>query len=143
MIRPATLADVNAIFEISLIEAAKYHKLLPDHKKIRRGIVQAISSAKHFAWVSTDDGRVNGALIALSSENLWAQRQNCIIALWRSVVAGDGRKMMKEFLKWVDARRIIRVAGIVPDNDGIDPLVWSLAERLGFRKCGGAYLLYN
>jgi len=143
MIRPATLADMDAIFEIAFIEASKYPKLLPDREKIRKGIRTAISSAKHFAWVSTDDGRVNGALLAVSSNNLWAQRQNCIIALWKAVVVGDGRKMVKEFLKWVDARRIIRVAGIVPDSDHIDPLVWKLAERLGFRKCGGAYLLYN
>ena len=143
MIRPATLADLNAIFEIALIEANRYPKLLPDRQKIRKGITAAISSAKHFVWVSEDDGRVNGALVAVSSNNLWAQRENCLVALWKARVVGDGRKMMKEFLKWVDARRIIRVAGIVPDNNEIDPLVWSLAERLGFRKHGGAYLLYN
>lgn len=143
MIRPATLADLNAINEIAHIEAAKYAKLLADPKKIRAGITTAISSAKHFCWVSEDDGRVNGALVALSSNNLWAQRDNCIVALWKACVVGDGRKMMREFLKWVDARRIIRVAGIVPDNNHVDPLVWSLVERLGFRKCGGAYLLYN
>lgn len=143
MIRPATLADLNAINEIALIEAAKYNRLLADRKKIRAGITAAISSAKHFCWVSEEDGRVNGALVALSSSNLWAQRDNCIVALWKACVVGDGRKMMKEFLKWVDTRRIIRVAGIVPDNNHVDPLVWSLAERLGFRKCGGAYLIYN
>jgi hypothetical protein len=143
MIRPATLSDLNAINEIALIEASKYDKLLADRDKIRAGITSAISSAKHFCWVSEDDGRVNGAIVALSSKNMWAQRDNCIVALWKSVVVGDGRKMMREFLKWVDARRIIRVAGIVPDNNHVDPLVWSLMERLGFRKYGGAYLLYN
>jgi len=143
MIRPATLADTNAIFEIALIEASKYPKLLPDREKIRKHITATISAAKHFAWVSTDDGRVNGAMLAVTSNNLWAQRQNCFVALWKSVVAGDGRKMMKEFLKWVDARRIIRVAGVVPDSDHFDPLAWKLLERLGFRKCGGAYLIYN
>jgi len=86
MIRPATLADVDAIFEIALIEAAKYDRLLPDRQKIRKGITMAISSAKHFCWVSEDNGRVNGALVALSSENLWAQRQNCIVALWKTHV---------------------------------------------------------
>lgn len=143
MIRPATLADLDAVYEIALIEANRYPKLMPDPQKIRRGIVNAISSAKHFCWVSEDNGRVNGALIAVSSRNLWAQRDNCLVALWKAHVVGDGRKMMKEFLKWIDTRRIIRVAGFVPDNNEIDPLVWSLAERLGFRKHGGAYLLYN
>jgi hypothetical protein len=143
MIRPATLSDLNAINEIALIEASKYDRLLADRKKIRAGITSAISSAKHFCWVSEEDGRVNGALVAVSSKNMWAQRDNCIVALWKACVVGDGRKMMKEFLKWIDARRIIRVAGVVPDSNHVDPLVWSLVERLGFRKCGGAYLLYN
>ena len=143
MIRPAVLADLNGIIEIAMCEAMHYEGLHPDREKIRAGITQAISSAKHFCWVSVNDGGVAGALVGLSSENLWAQRQNCIVALWASEIVGEGRKLMKEFLKWIEDRRIIRVAGIVPDSNHFDPRVWKLAERLGFRKCGGAYLLYN
>lgn len=143
MIRPATLADVNAIFDIAICETAMYPKLMPDKEKVRHGIIQAVSSAKHFCWVSERDGDVVGALIGLSSDNLWAQRQNCIVVLWASYVVGGGIRLMKEFLKWVDSRRIIRVAGIVPDTDEISSRALRLAELLGFRKCGGAYLLYN
>lgn len=143
MIRPATLSDLMAIHEIAICEAHSYSELLPDREKIHKGIMTAISSAKHFAWVSEDDEQVSGALIGLTCSNLWAQRDNCIVALWRSAIVGDGRQLMKEFLKWVDTRRIIRVAGLVPDSNHVDPRVWDLAERLGFRKHGGAYLLYN
>lgn len=144
MIRPATLSDIYAIEGIAASEALKYPELKIDSKKVRHLITTAISSAKHFCWVSVDDNdEVYGALAGISSENLWAQRQNCIVALWYSAIHGDGVRLMKEFLKWVDTRRIIRVAGIVPDNNEIDPRVWQLAERLGFRKHGGAYLLYN
>jgi hypothetical protein len=143
MIRPATLSDFMAIHEIAICEARIYPELHPDREKIHKGIMTAISSAKHFAWVSENDNQVSGALIGLTSSNLWAQRDNCIVVLWKSMIVGDGVRMMKEFLKWFDTRRIIRVAGLVPDNNEIDPRVWLLAERLGFRKCGGAYLLYN
>lgn len=143
MIRPATLADVNAIIDMAMLATREYSELKPDGKKIRGIITMAISSAQHFCWVSERDSKVAGALVAVSSDNLWAQRKNCIVALWTTVVVGDGRRMMKEFLKWVDTRRIIRVAGIVPDNNRTDPRVWKLMERLGFRKHGGAYLLYN
>lgn len=135
--------DLNTLFAISEYEARKYEDLRPDLDKIRAGLTTTISSAKHFCWVSEQDGNVTGALVGLSSDNLWAQRQNCIVALWTSEIVGDGRKLMKQFLKWIDDRRIIRVAGIVPDSNHFDPRVWKLAERLGFRKCGGAYLLYN
>ena len=76
-----------------------YPKLIADEDKMHRGIIQAISSAKHFAWVSEQDENVTGALIALVSPNLWAQRSNCIVALWISQVVGDGRKMMKELIE--------------------------------------------
>lgn len=144
MIRPATLNDISTIIAIGEVYARQYPELKPDHQKIRHLVTTAISSAKHFAWVSEDrPGNVTGALVAVSSDNLWAQRQNSLIILWASLVAGDGRRMLKEFLKWVDTRRIIRVAGIVPDNNQTDPRVWKLMERLGFRKYGGAYLVYN
>ena len=144
MIRPATLADLETIIAIGEAEARVYDRLKPDFKKIRKIGIMAISSANHFCWVSEDrPGNVTGALVAVSSDNLWAQRQNCIVTLWKSMVVGDGRRMMREFLKWVDTRRIIRVAGIVPDNNQTDPRVWNLMERLGFRRYGGAYLIYN
>lgn len=143
MIRAAVLGDLDTIVNIAVVQAQMYPELRPDLKKIRRGITLAISSAKHFCWVSEEDGHVVGALVAVSSDNLWAQRQNCLVPLWVSRVAGDGRKMLRELLKWVDTRRIIRVVGFVPDTERIDPLAWRLVERLGFRKCGGAYLLYN
>ena len=144
LIRPATLADLNTIIAIGEFEARQYPLLKPDLEKIRHLATMAISSAKHFCWVSEDrPGNVTGTIVGVSSENMWAQRQNCIVALWKSEVVGDGIRLMKEFLKWIDTRRIIRIAGIVPDNNEVDLRVWKLVERLGFRKHGGAYLLYN
>lgn len=144
MIRPATLADLATIIAIGEVETRKYPKLKPDFEKIRHIATIAISSAKHFCWVSEDrPGNVTGALVGISSDNLWAQRQNCMVTLWKSEIVGDGVKLMKEFLKWVDTRRIIRVAGVVPDNNEVDSRVWRLVERLGFHKYGGAYLIYN
>lgn len=147
MIRPATLSDLHEIMGMARDEAQRYPELKTDLKKIHDGIVMAISSAKHFCWVSVDENdagnTARGVIVGVSSTNLWAQRQNCIVALWKSEIVGDGRKLMKEFMEWVKGRRIIRVSGIVPDNNDVDPRAWSLMERLGFEKQGGAYLLYN
>ena len=143
MIRPAIFSDIYAIEGIAAFESLKYPDLLIDPKKVRKVLTTAISSPSHFAWVSEGKDGVEGALIAVSSDNLWAQRQNCLITFWTSAIVGDGRRLMKEFLKWVDTRRIIRVAGIVPDNNETDPRVWKLMERLGFKRYGGAYLIYN
>ena len=143
MIRPATLADVESIFGIAVFECRGYEGLLLDAEKIRMGIKQSISSARHFAWVSVDtQDRPCGILIGLTSDNLWAQRKNCLVALW-SATNGNGVTLLRQFKQWVQSRRVIRVAGFVPDSDHIDQRAYLIAERLGFRKCGGAYLLYN
>ena len=144
MIRPAILADVDAIFSIAVHETAGYDRLRLDVDKIRKGITQAISSARHFAWVAVDSqDRPCGALIGLTSENLWAQRKNCFIALWASDIPGEGRKLLKEFRDWVLSRRAIRVAGFVPDSDHVDWRAYAIAERMGFKRNGGTFLLYN
>jgi len=144
MIRPATLHDVDAIFVIGMSEADEYRYLRADPDKIRKGIIQAISAAKHFAWVSENDGGgIDGALIGLTSHNLWAKRQNCLVALWYSQKVGDGKKLLQVFKTWVRGRLAIRVAGFVSDSDHIDARAWVLAERMGFKRYGGAYLFYN
>ena len=144
MIRPATLADVEAIFGIAIFECRGYERLLPSVEKIRKGIIQSISSAKHFAWVSVDkQDRPCGVLIGLTSDNLWAQRSNCFVALWSSAIEGDGAVLLRRFKEWVRERRNIRVAGLVPDSDRIDWRAYALAERMGFKRNGGAFLLYN
>jgi len=143
MIRPATLYDVDVIFSIALSETRNYPELLPDRDKIRKGIIQAISAAKHFCWVSENSKGVVGVIIGLTSENLWAQRKNCLVVLWTSEIVGDGVKLLKVFKMWVQARRAIRVFGFVVDTDNIDQRVWKLVEYLGFKRYGGTYLMYN
>ena len=125
-------------------EARKYGGLRMDVKKMHDGIIQAISSARHFCWVEVNDqDYAIGVLVGLTSENLWAQRKNCLVALWKTGTPGAGRKLLLAFKEWVQSRRAIRVAGFVSDSDHIDVRAYQLAERVGFRKCGGAYLLYN
>jgi hypothetical protein len=144
MIRPATLHDVDAIFEIAMNETVRYPLLQPDRAKIRKGIVRSISAAKHFAWVSESRaGIVKGALIGLTSDNLWAQRQNCLVTLWISEIVGDGARLLRAFKMWVQSRRVIRIAGFVIDTNHIDRRAWKLAEHIGFKRYGGTYLMYN
>lgn len=143
MIRPATIGDLEAIIDIAMLETRRYPMLRPDRQKIRALAVDAISSAKHFCYVSEDSGKVSGVLAAFGSNNTWAERQSCHIMLWTAKIVGDGRKMLRACLDWIQSRRATRVAGFAPDTDTIDPRVWLLVERMGFRRYGGAYLFYN
>lgn len=111
---------------------------------MKKVITQIISSAKHFCWVAVDSqDRPNGAIIGVVNNNMWAQRQCCNIPLWVSDIPGEGVKLLRELRDWIRSRRAIKVAGFAPDTDDIDPRVWKLAEMMGFKRYGGAYLLYN
>lgn len=111
-------------------------------EKIHSAITEVISNSRHFSWVVEVEGVVMGALLGLTSDNLWAQRQNSNISLWVSKAPGGGIALLREFRSWVKSRRAIKVAGMCPDLE-LDPRVLKLAERIGFEKVGGAYLLYN
>jgi hypothetical protein len=145
MIRPATLMDIEAILYIAQREAqVKYPQLKHDMRKMHKVLVEVISSARNFCWVSvSEDGHIKGAIVAATSENMWAQRQSCHIPMWVSSIPGDGVKLLRELKNWITSRRAVKVAGFAPDTDDIDPRVWKLASMLGFKRYGGAYLLYN
>lgn len=145
MIRPATLGDVNAILSIAEREVLdKYPCLKKDSDKMRHVIVETISSAKHFCWVSCGkSGKPTGVIVGAVSQNMWAQRQCCNIVIWVTEVRGDGVRLLNQLKEWVTTRRAIKVVGFAPDTDDIDSRVWKLASMLGFKRYGGAYLLYN
>jgi hypothetical protein len=144
MIRPATLSDVNTILLIAEREVLKYPRLKPNLQKMRKVLIETISSAKHFCWVSCGElGTPSGVIVAAVSENMWAQRQSCNVVLWIAEIAGDGVRLLRELKNWITSRRAIKVAGFAPDTDDIDPRVWQLASMMGFKRYGGAYLFYN
>ena len=145
IIRPATLADLDAIIDIAMEQTLKYPRLRAEKHKIKALITKSISAARHFSWVvERDTGQIDGALIAFTADNAWAQRQHCSVILWvcSHWSAGGGVAMLRQFRDWVLSRRAIKVAGFTPDVD-LDPRVWMLAEKVGFKPSGGAYLLYN
>lgn len=142
IIRPATLADLDAIIDIAMEQTLKYPRLRAERHKVKELVIDAISAARHMALVVEQDNRVQGAFLGFTTNNAWAQRQNCAVLLWYSWIPGGGAAMLRHFRDWVLSRRAIKVAGFSPDVD-LDPRVWKLAERIGFKRSGGAYLLYN
>jgi len=141
LIRPAMLQDIDEIFDIAMVQGARY-PLKPDREKIIHQINLAISSAMHLCLVVVAEGKVRGALVAQAGQNLWAQRQFAVVNLWYSEIPGTGAQLLRQFKAWAIARPVIRVAGLSPDLE-TDPRIWKLAQRIGFKQHGGAYLLYT
>ncbi len=142
IIRPATMVDLEVIVDIAMEQTLKYPFMRAERHKVKALITDSISAARHFSWVVEDEGRVQGSFVAFTTDNAWAQRQHCSVMLWYSWIPGGGAAMIRKFRDWVLSRRAIKIAGFAPDVD-LDPRVWMLAERVGFKRSGGAYLLYN
>ena len=141
MRRPAVITDRPALLRIAKALSSRY-PLKIDVAKVQALLTEAITKPHHFVQVLEVDGEIEGVLIALTSDSLWAERQNCNIVAWMSNVRGQGTWLLKDFIRWMEPRMGIKVAGIWPDLT-IDPRALDTAEQLGFAKHGGAYLKYR
>lgn len=142
MIRPANLSDMDALLDIAVKQTENYPMLKPDLDKIKSNIKLAISSPKHIVLVFDNQGEVTGTIAGITNDNMWAQRQNCHIVLWYAKQPGTGRALLVYLREWVKTRRVIKVAGMMPDFD-LDSRVLKIAERAGFKRHGGAFLWYR
>lgn len=136
------MRDRAAVFSLALEQTKRYPGLRKDVDKIHNAVTEVIGNAKHFAQVVDVDGKVEGAMLCITADALWAQRNNCNIALWVSNVPGGGVKLLRDFTKWVKSGRSIKLAGMCPDLE-LDGRAYKILERAGFEKHGGSYLLYN
>lgn len=105
-------------------------------------ITEVIGNSKHFAQVVEVDEEVKGALLCVTANSLWAQRQNSNIALWTSEVPGGGVRLLRSYKRWIKGGRSVKIAGICPDIE-LDARALRILELTGFERHGGAYLLYN
>jgi len=143
ILRPAVPSD-RAMILAAAERLAKvlYPKLEVDFPKMAAGISEAVSSANNFCWIAEKDGALGAVLLAMVAQNNWAKKRFCSVLLWVSDIPGAGVKLLRKFREWIRGRKGVKVAGFAPDTD-TDPRIWQLVERVGFKKCGGAYLLYN
>lgn len=144
MIRKAKQSDSHDIFEMSRrLCKESYPQLAVDVARLSGVLKVALLDDKHFAWVSVNEtGEIRGALIALTEDNLWAQRKRSNVVVWTSSVPGDGVALLRAFRNWVKEGRSIKLAGLYIDVD-VDPRTLILADRVGFKKHGSAQILFN
>mgnify|MGYP000856098449 CR=1 FL=1 len=144
MIRKATFKDKHAIFEIACEQARRKHpELKADVARMTGAVSAVVQDPAHFAWVAVDaDDKVKGALVAVTCDNLWAQRKHSQILLWQSDLPGEGLRLLIQYRKWVEAQRALRFAGLAPGTE-VDAAVWKIAERAGFKAASEARILYN
>lgn len=89
------------------------------------------SSSQHFY-------RVNGGnIIIAQTETLpFSTRKQCSLVVWLG--NGEGINLFKEWMRWVEGRKAIRLATFTPMVD--DPRLDRFLIKSGFRRLGGVYI---
>ena len=143
MIRPARPADMPAILQLAESWYAAYTGLKPDPARARKALSELIAQpSTHYASVSSTDGKVRGALLGRQCQNLWARKNNLAVLFWVSQIPGDGARMLRHLIHWMNHRPTIR-ASVMQIDAPVDPRVYTLAQRIGFRMSGSSLVWFK
>lgn len=137
LIRPATTSDVPAIVELA-VESVSINPLPVrlDRQAMGDTARALIIGNQHFSWVSTQDGRVVGAVGACVQPGFWFQRSQASVLMF--FAHAGGIQLLRELARWVRARPTIKVA-VFSLEPGMDPRIGHLLSRLGFGRQSIAY----
>ena len=136
MIRAATLADVQAAADLGVEALERDPVGSVDRDSIVRTVVEGVSSAQHFMWVSEVGGVVEGALGALCMPFSFHRGKMLQVAQFyvRPPARGEGVKLFREMLRWADGRPAIRLV-VASVELSLDKRIIRMLERLGFEGC--------
>lgn len=140
-IRKATPDDIHAIIELGLEALAKdaYPNLVVSKVKMYSLATECISSANNFAYVAVKDDIIVGAVSALVHSMLFYERSQASVVQFYCKVPGQGIKLLRELMKWVDSRPVIKMVCFTLDVKA-DPRIGKLLIRLGLSEELPVYL---
>ena len=126
-IRPARLQDIPVLVALVSLNTSQY-PVIPDKVKMKRLLVEAISTKSNFCWVSTQDNTVTGLLGAISQQGLWFERKHLHILYLSSTSRGGGQAMLRELMRWARPRKAIKV---ITTDFTVTPRMGNLLSRVG------------
>lgn len=124
--------------------SSMYPELIPDIDKMHWLLRETMQSTNHYAYVVGPEGEPGAALVARTSNNLWAMKRHASILLWYSEIPGAGAKLLRHFREWVRPQgSSIVLAGFSSDWIVLDDRPLKLATKIGFKLRGeGLYAFY-
>ena len=133
MIRVANYQDTPAIVELGAEALSRNPIGELDPKDMTDIVRNAISSSQHLMLVADVDGKVEGALCALTIEFVAHRGKVCQVAQFyvRPKAKGEGVRMLREMCRWADGRPQIKLI-CVSVEVSLDKRIIELLKRLGF-----------
>ena len=134
MIRPATIADLPQIIDLS-VESVSRDPLPVQIDRVAMVVMgkQLIGNPSHFVWVAVVDGRVTACVAAMVQPGFWFKKLQASVILFYAREPGAGALLLRRFSRWVKSRSGIKVA-VFELEPNVDPRILALLERLGFAR---------
>lgn len=132
IIRRAQFTDIPAVVELAVESVSR--DPLPvriDREGMADMARDLIAGNAHFAWVAEDEGKVVGAVGAITQPGFWHERMSCSVVMFYTRKPGSGIALLREFARWVKARPAIKIASFHLEP-GMDERIGVLLKRLGF-----------
>ncbi len=100
------------------------------YEKLTNLARECIASPNNYAKVSVKDGEVVASVCAIVDEQMLYERKQATVVQFYTKAAGEGMKLIRDFLKWARAQRKIKSIVFMVEF-GADPRIKNLLERLG------------
>jgi len=119
MIRKAKPQDIESIVSLAVESVSRNPIPVRIDKSAMRYTAKECMGPTNFCWVSEIDGEVVAAVAACSQPSFWFERQQCSVLLYYTRVPGEGAKLLRQFMRWVKSRPVIKVAvmELEPETD--------------------------
>ena len=135
ILRKAVPDDVYGILDLAIeaINTNPYEGLEISKTKVFALAIECISSAPNFMMVAEDDGEIVGAVAALVHPMMLYEKSQASVVQYYCKKPGYGIKLIRELMKWVESRPVIKMVCFTLENKG-DPRIGSLLRRLGLNE---------
>lgn len=143
-VRPMKPNETGVLVEASMrLAADQFERLRPSREKIAKLAQYAISnSACYVRAIADDSDEVQAILCSVVQNHVWAERKVGHIMVWHSFAPGAGAAIMRDYIKWFQSRRAIKMTGFSSDYTLPVPAKF-LLMRLGFEREGDRIVMYN
>lgn len=134
MIREAKQTDIPELITLAIeaLNADKYSEFTIDRNRVFMQVSSCVISKMNFSWVSEIDGKIVGGLGAAVTPQAVYEGSIAVVVMWYCKTGGDGMRLMREFLRWVDARKSINQVQYTGERKGDIRILQSLVKRYGF-----------
>jgi hypothetical protein len=135
VIRKATPDDVYGILDLGIeaLNTNPYPGLVISNTKIFALAIECISSASHFIMIAEDEDKIVGCVAALVHPMMMYEKSQASVVQFYANSPGCGIKLLREFMKWVDSRPVIKMVCFTLEYRA-DPRIGKLLRRLGLDK---------